>query len=371
MWVDDISAAGRTALSAPHVFDVTQAMKPGEHTITVLIDNSKLPPVGPAHAVDERTQTNWNGIVGRMELRATDPVWIEDVQVYPDASNKQARVRVTIGNTTGNPADGEDHGTLRSYNIPSPLNFENQRSMLAKMSETVVSSPTTRAERRRCGMNSDPTLLQLDPATRSHYRRQHIFADTQATRFGMREFTREGSLLDNGKPVFLRGRLDCANYPLTGYAPMSLEEWRQDSSKSPTNGASTTTASTRGARPPRPSKRRTSSVSISRSELPNKRSAFNAPDNKDAAIHNIDFLDGDKRRIPRPPSTTTASARATLIFRQFGNSPSFVMFTLGNELGRNPGMFDLVAHFKKIEPRYLHAQGSNNMHWDAQPRRGR
>jgi hypothetical protein len=28
-------------------------MTPGKHTITVVIDNAKLPPVGPAHAVDE------------------------------------------------------------------------------------------------------------------------------------------------------------------------------------------------------------------------------------------------------------------------------------------------------------------------------
>lgn len=53
-----------------------------------------------------------------------------------------------------------------------------------------------------------------------------------------------------------------------------------------------------------------------------------------------------------------------LIFRHYGNSLSLVMFTLGNELGRNQGMFDLVAHFKQVEPRALHAQGSNNMHWD-------
>ena len=53
-----------------------------------------------------------------------------------------------------------------------------------------------------------------------------------------------------------------------------------------------------------------------------------------------------------------------LIFQAFGNHPSFVMFTLGNELGRRPAMFDLVAHFKEIDPRHLYAQGSNNMHWN-------
>ena len=75
--------------------------------MTVLVDNAKLPPVGPAHAVDERTQSNWNGIIGKMELRATDPVWLEDVQVYPDVAAKQASVRVVVGNITGQPAAGQ------------------------------------------------------------------------------------------------------------------------------------------------------------------------------------------------------------------------------------------------------------------------
>ena len=106
------------------MFDVTKTMTPGKHTITLLIDNAKLPPVGPSHAVDERTQTNWNGVVGRMELRATDPVWIEDVQVYPDAANKQARVRVTIGNSTGKPAAGKIEVACESYNVATPAVFK-------------------------------------------------------------------------------------------------------------------------------------------------------------------------------------------------------------------------------------------------------
>ena len=49
-----------------------------------------------------------NGIVGRLELQATDPVAIRDVQVYPDVERKTARVRVQIANATGKPG----HGTL-------------------------------------------------------------------------------------------------------------------------------------------------------------------------------------------------------------------------------------------------------------------
>ena len=53
-----------------------------------------------------------------------------------------------------------------------------------------------------------------------------------------------------------------------------------------------------------------------------------------------------------------------LIFRTFGNHPSFTMFTLGNELGRNEAMYELVSHFKTVDPRRLYAQGSNNMSWE-------
>ena len=113
-------------LSAPQVFDVTAAMTPGEHTITVLVDNARLPPVGPSHAVDERTQTNWNGIIGKMELRATAPVWLDDVQVYPDVEKKQAVVRAVVGNITGKAASGQITVGCESYNVAKPSTFKTQ-----------------------------------------------------------------------------------------------------------------------------------------------------------------------------------------------------------------------------------------------------
>jgi len=89
VWVDRRWMGSDDSLSTPHVFDLTKTLTPGEHTITVLVDNAKLPPVGPCHQVDERTQTNWNGIVGRMELQATDALWVDDLQAYPDLCSRR------------------------------------------------------------------------------------------------------------------------------------------------------------------------------------------------------------------------------------------------------------------------------------------
>jgi hypothetical protein len=123
VWADDVDCGAEDTLSAPQIFDLTRVLTPGRHTITVLVDNAKLPPVGPSHAVDERTQTNWNGIVGRMELRATDPVWLDEVQVYPDVGNRRATIRAVVGNIAGEAASGRIEISGRSWNTPAPASI--------------------------------------------------------------------------------------------------------------------------------------------------------------------------------------------------------------------------------------------------------
>ncbi len=72
---------------------------------------------------------------------------------------------------------------------------------------------------------SDPALVRLSLNLDAEAG-DAAFSHTHTARFGMRDFTRDGSrLLLNGRPVFLRGRIDCANFPLTGYAPMEKDEW--------------------------------------------------------------------------------------------------------------------------------------------------
>jgi hypothetical protein len=98
-------------------------------------------------------------------------------------------------------------------------------------------------------------------------------------------------------------------------------------------------------------------------EIPNKSSAFGVPESKEAAEHNIDRLDVEST-LKNKSLYEYAKREGELIFKAFGNHPSFVMFTLGNELGRSQGMFEIVSHFQKIDPRHLYAQGTNNVHWN-------
>jgi hypothetical protein len=362
VWVDQTYCGGEDTLSAPQFFDASAALTPGEHTITVLIDNAKLPPVGPAHAVDERTQTNWNGIVGRMELRATDPVWLDDIQVYPNAAARQARVHVVVGNVTGKPASGRISVGCESYNVAKPATFKTQSvEVNAAGRENVVEFTYQPGADIPLWDEFQPAMLRLslkldataDGAT---------FGDRQAVDFGMRDFTRDQNRLKiNGQTVFLRGRIDCANFPLTGYPPMDKAGWLRLLTITKAWGINHFRF--HSWCPPEAAFAAADELGVYfQPEIPNKRSAFGAPDSKEAAIHNIDWLDQEST-LREKSLNEYARREGELIFKHFGNHPSFVMFTLGNELGRNPGMFEMVAHFKKTDPRHLYAQGSNNMHW--------
>ena len=56
---------------------------PGKHTLTIRVDNSlKFNLGGFVSILYEGTQTNWNGIVGKIELRAVAQVWIDSQRVF-------------------------------------------------------------------------------------------------------------------------------------------------------------------------------------------------------------------------------------------------------------------------------------------------
>lgn len=364
VWVDAEECGGEDTLSAPQIFDLTRTLTPGRHTITVLVDNAKLPPVGPSHAVDERTQTNWNGIVGRMELRATDPVWIEDAQVYPDVDNRKATIRAVVGNITGKPAAGRIEIAGRSWNVQVPVTFPTQSSNISAPKENNEISFTYELGKDVPLWDEfSPALIRLTLSlTASAGGRD--FQDERIVNFGMRHFVRDGKRLKiNGRPVFLRGRVDCANFPLTGHPPMDKPEWIRLLKIAKSYGLNHYRF--HSWYPPTAALEAADEVGFYLApELPNKSSRFGPLEAREpGARYNVDYLE-----VASTSSRTTLSSyllrEGALIFRAYGNHPSFTMFTLGNELGRAPAMYQMVAYFKEIDRRRLYAQGSNNMHWE-------
>ena len=103
VWFDDAKIGTCDSLSVPHVYDLGTDVGSGRHRLTVRVDNRLLDVnVGVnAHSVTDHTQSNWNGVAGRIGLQAGPPLFIEDVRVYPDTVSRRVRAVVTIGNSTG------------------------------------------------------------------------------------------------------------------------------------------------------------------------------------------------------------------------------------------------------------------------------
>jgi len=185
------------SLCTPHIHDLG-ILKPGKHRLSICIDNTYKIPIGTwGHSITEDTQGNWNGIIGRLELIATDPVWIKNVQVFPTV------LKVSIGNQTGKSVKAkiESHETI----IPS--------------GGCTIELPFTRKEKpwdefvptmRSIGIN-----LKTDK-----------WNDTKTVSYGTRDIRIKNQQFNlNERPVYLRGTVDECVYPLTGYPPMDKKSW--------------------------------------------------------------------------------------------------------------------------------------------------
>jgi len=336
VWVDDTYCGHSPSLSAPHTYDLTEALRPGEHTLTILVDNSRLPPIGPAHAVDERTQTNWNGIVGKIELRATYKLYVEEIQVYPDIENDQAIVHVCIGNLTRWGGSADLILRARNLDIDGPDEYKTVIwPVIIDGGSGWFKIPYRFDKDYPLWDEFDPVLMEMAVTVQTQPGADRL-SDTRAVKFGMRSFTADGrGFKINGKGTFLRGSHDCAIYPLTGYAPMSKKEWLRIFEIAKSYGINHYRFHT-WCPPPAAFEAADETGMYLQPELPSKTDYGKA--------EHDDWL----------------RKEGEMILKAYGNHPSFVMFTLGNELGRNQAFYDMVAHFKQIDSRHLYAQGSNN-----------
>ena len=370
VWVDETFCGWDDTLSAMQVFDVSAAMSPGRHTITVLVDNAKLPPVGPAHAVDERTQTNWNGIVGRIELRATEPVWLDDVQVYPDVARRTALVRAKISNILGRSLRGTIEISGESYNTSKTAKFPGETfPVRVEGGGSTVELTYKLGDGAPLWDEFDPAMIRLQVDFALDHSKDSHGLDCKTVCFGLRDFsTRRAQFTINGRVTFLRGKHDACIFPLTGYPPMDKAGWLRVLGISKSYGINHYRF--HSWCPPEAAFEAADELGMYlQPEVPNKRDGFKAPEDPNAAVRNIDRLDISSTKT-KVTLYDYAKREGELIFRDFGNHPSFVMFTLGNELDRDEGMFELVRHFHEIDPRHLYAQGSNCVHWNPSQTKG-
>ena len=240
LWVDGQAAGCIDSLSAPHVYDLGTSLGPGKHILTLRVDNRLVENVGiNANSVTDHAQTNWNGIVGRIELNASSPVWIEDVQVFPDVKEKSARVQLRLGNLVDLPGLTA-HIALQphSYNTrAAPANplppLEINRLLQAGWTDIEIIYPLGADALTWDEFN--PALYQLEVileaisgAGREPAAPPQPLVDRKITSFGLRQVDTEGTQITlNGRKIFVRGTLESCIFPLTGYPATDTAAWRR------------------------------------------------------------------------------------------------------------------------------------------------
>lgn len=216
LWIDGRLAGMRDSLCAPHVYTL-DPLAPGSHRIALRVDNNIKYEVGPnAHSITEHTQTNWNGIIGRMELGPLPAVRFADVQVYPSAAGRTAVIRASIANTLAKDARvtvaAAALGVNATVQASIPADGEGAVELQLQFDSTAP-----------LWDEFDPRLIDATLSLRTH---GHDTADARQVRFGLRDFGFAGTQFTlNGRPYFVRGTLECCIFPYTAHPPMDKGAW--------------------------------------------------------------------------------------------------------------------------------------------------
>ncbi|MFD2725172.1 sugar-binding domain-containing protein [Hyunsoonleella rubra] len=334
LWVDDKKIGMENSLATAHNYNLGE-LSAGEHTISIRVDNRiKDINVGlDAHSISDNTQTNWNGIVGNISLSAVPKLSIGNVKLYPNVADKTVRVVVQIENGTGKNQTAE-------LTLQAKEKSENGQAIeVLKESIQIDDSKIVELE---YPMGDAPKLW--DEFNPNLYEMQLSLntengSDTKTETFGMRDFKADGTVFTiNERPIYLRGTLECAIFPLTGYPPTDVDAWKRIMNTIKAHGLN----------------------HIRFHSWCPPEAAFQAADEMgvyiqaEASAWKAGLGDGE-------PVDTWLYQEGEDIINAYGNHPSFVLMTYGNEpSGKNHKEYltKYVDHFKALDNRRLYTSGA-------------
>lgn len=225
VWVDNVEIGMENSLGTAQQFEIGSKLQPGIHRLTIRVDNrlKNIRMGNDAHSISDHTQTNWNGMVGELSLRARSKVFIADVQLYPDLKNKLVLTRIQIKNTSGTPkvislnlvATSDKSGAAKSTPLTREITLSEKEKTI-EIAYPMGSNPLLWNEFHPNLYDMQVTLKEQEQGN----------TDRQNISFGMRDFKAKGTQFAvNDTLTFLRGALDCASFPKTGYPPTDVATW--------------------------------------------------------------------------------------------------------------------------------------------------
>ncbi|GHA21866.1 beta-galactosidase [Devosia pacifica] len=349
VWVDGYKLGRDDSLSTPNRLLIGQ-LSAGKHRLVMMIDNARYEAVGEAvirensmmsdvaHSQSDHTQTNWNGVVGRMAIEAARA---SIARLDIDARSHEAQVKIELEAYDPSlrwPTYWTEEHTdelVLSFDFgddAQPLEIRHPFRLDSAFLEAEIEVALPEDARR--WDEFDPVVHRLAVT----WLRDGIEQDRHATSFGIRSFERDGRrLLLNGRPVFLRGTLDCAIFPLTGYPPTDHQGWRKVFGAVKAYGLN----------------------HVRYHSWCPPEAAFDVADEMGILLHVETpvwpVLGAD------PNLDRYIHAEAERIIKAYGNHPSFVMFCVGNEVhgdGLHAFLERFIGEWKARDKRRAYTGGS-------------
>ena len=330
VWVNGQFMGARNSLTTPHRYEIGAALKPGHNEIVIRVDNRRQLAIGDPHAYTEQAQSIWNGVIGRIALEARGKIRIDRLELRPDLARKGVEVTVKTHN-----GSGQETAVELSLQA-SPDNFRGRKMAEMKLPVALSSGDGEQTIFYPMGTNCElwsefnPKLYRMRATlalTRSRHGR-----DACAT-FGMREIKMDGHQFTiNGQPMFLRGTVNCCEFPKTGYPDMTSGQWQKIFSTAKAFGLNHMRFHTWC--PPE--------------------TAFEMADQCGVYLE-VELPDWCFHLGQDTNVTEFFRAEGERMIHEYGNHPSWVMLTMGNELkGDYSVLDDLENHFRKLDPQLLY-----------------
>lgn len=222
VYVDGVQAGIDERLSTPNRFVLTDKLTPGEHEITICVDNRlKYPMDHWNHGTTEYTQTNWNGIVGDIELIAEDRINIGKLKAAPDAKGKKVKLEAVVANPDKKKGTGEMVFTIREKG--GEVVATQKAPVTLAEAPAMVSLEVPMGENVKLWDEFSPNLYEVEAVLSVDG-----VKNSRTSVFGMRDVTQgKHHIQVNGRNVHLRGALDCAVFPITGYPALDVPAWEK------------------------------------------------------------------------------------------------------------------------------------------------
>jgi hypothetical protein len=226
IWIDGNFAGKMNSLATAHQYDLSKIATSGSHLLTIRMDNRMIVDVGQnAHSVSDHTQSNWNGVVGKMTIEALPVVSLGNIKLYPDIENHVVKIVGGIENSSPGTQSISVEVVVSPYGKPG-----NSLNPIRMKKEIPAG---TEAFQLVYPMGDDCLLWDEFSPNLYNMSVSLTMAETKDVQktdllFGMRDFKTQGTRLAiNGRPTFLRGTLECAIFPKTGYPALKTEEWQR------------------------------------------------------------------------------------------------------------------------------------------------